>query len=281
MKSNSFRKSGLAALAVAANMLFAGHMAVAAPTFKVDESVAGGAANIVTADRLTFGYQAKIIQTTVGPLDGVGDTFVENGFLNKASYELGAGNAVGSQLNGFGVGGYKIYGVFKITGTATTNAGGDGIDATFKTATLQLILDKGQDTVLGFDGSNNVTVADGGAEGADVVLANLSLIVGEAHVFGGLAKGDFNSFLDFSLTPFGKTFFVSPNPFFDIENFGGNTQTLIGASLTQSFVADASGAGVELFQFQTPEPGTVSLVGLALLGIGGITRRAQKKHSQQ
>lgn len=267
----------LAACAVAAAAL-ASSPASAEPIFTVQEGVIDGSLpQFVTADRITFGYTAKIIQTIGGgSLTGSDDPFVENGFLSKGSFELGAGNAVASQLNANVLAfGYGIYGVFKITGEADPGATPGTIHATFQTATLTLFADPNQDTTKGFDAFNEVLL---GNTVDDKALANLSLIVGEANVKGGLANGDFDSFLNFVLTPFGQTFFVSPNPFFGIENFGGNTQTITGAdpTLSNNFVADATGAGVELF-LAVPEPATLSIVGLALLGMGAVTRRQKKK----
>lgn len=264
-----FSKALLASCAVAGAL--ATGAASAEPIFNAQEGVvgAGTIANLVIADRLTFGYQARIIQTIVGgSLAGADDPFTENGFLNKASFEMGAGNAVSSQLNALEPNGYKIYGVFTITGEADP-FGATGILATFANASLTLFIDRSSDTVLGFNGANAVTVAN---NVDDTAIANLTLVTGEAHVFGGLANGDFDSILNFSLTPFGATYFVLPSPFFTLENFGGNTQTITGASLTSSFVATATGAGVELF-LVVPEPTTLSIVGLALLGLGVVTRR--------
>lgn len=247
--------------------------ASAAPLFQVQEGAVGAptVSNLFTADRLTFGYDARIIQTIVGgDLAGADDPFTMNGFLNKASFELGAGNALSTQLNAFGDGGYKIYGVFTITGEADPLGG--GILATANSLSLTLYLDPDADTLLGFDGGNNVTI--GGGTGDDGALATFSMISAEAHIFGGLANGDFDSLLNITLTALGASFFVDPDPFYLIENFGGNIQTLSGASLTDSFVGIATGAGVELFLI--PEPGMLSLFGLAILGMGAVSRRQRK-----
>lgn len=257
-------------------LLHVGHLnfALAEPLFQMQEGAVGAptCTNLFTADRFTFGFNSRIIQTiTGGSLAGADDPFTQVGFLNKASFELGAGNALQTQLNAFGDGGYKIYGVFTITGEADP-LGVDGILATANSLTMTLFLDPDADTTLAFDGSNNVTV--GGNTGDDGALATFTMIAAEAHIFGGLANGDYDSLLNMTLTPLGASFFVDPDPFYNIENFGGNIQTLSGASLTDSFVAIATGAGVELFLI--PEPGMLSLFGLAILGMGAISRRQRK-----
>ena len=265
---------GLAGLALATIFAAAAiSMPVAAQTFIADESVVPGAAdNQVTADRIRFNYAARIVQTLVGGTYDGDDPFIESGFLTKASFANG-GSAVASQLNGFGSGGYGIYGLFTITGTAAQE--GAGFVATFGSATLQLILDPGQNTTLSFVGN---TATAGGTTGDDIVLANYTLLVGEAHVFGGLANGDFDTIFNLALTPFGQTFFTSPSPFYTLENFGGNTQEISGASLSSSFVATATGAGTELFLAPAPipEPETYALMLAGLGAIGFIARRRQK-----
>ena len=257
----------LSAVALAAAVC----MPVAAQTFTADEGVVpGAAANEVNADRISFNYAARIVQTLVGPAYDGDDPFIESGFLTKASFANG-GSAVASQLNGFGSGGYGIYGLFTIDGTAAQE--GFGITATFASATLQLFVDPGQDTTLSFVGN---TATAGGTTGDDILLANYTLVTGEAHVFGGLANGDFDTILNLALTPFGQTFFTSPSPFYTLENFGGNTQTITGASLTSSFVASATGAGTELFLAPIPEPETYALMLAGLGAVGFMARRRRR-----
>jgi hypothetical protein len=256
-------------------LLAAGALAAAAgtpalaQTFTANEGVVPGAnQNTVTADRISFNYEARINQTLVGSAYDGNDPFTESGFLTKASFANG-GSAVPSQLNAVGgTNGYGIYGLFSITGTAAQD--GNGILATFQTATLSLWLDPGQNTTLSFSGN---TAVSGGSTGDDMQLATYTLQQGQAHVFGGLANGDFDTLLNLTLTPFGQTFFNSPSPFYALENFGGNTQTISGASLTSSFVATATGAGTELFIAPIPEPGTYALMLAGLGAIGFVARR--------
>ena len=254
MKASQFYRHALTASALAAA---AACVPAAAQTFTVNEgTVPGAAANTVSADRISFNYAAHIVQTLVGTAYDGNDPFTESGYLTKASFANG-GTAVPSQLNGLAPTGYGIYGLFTITGTAAQE--GSGIHATFSTATLQLFLDPGQNTTLSFVGD---TAVKGGTTSDDYLLTSYTLSAGEAHVFGGLAKGDFNTVLNMTVSnngtlQDGESFFSSPVPFYALENFGGNTETLTGASLTSGFTAVASGAGTELFL--APVPGARDL----------------------
>ena len=265
-KVSRFNRHVLAAAALAAVTC----TPVMAQSFTVDEgTVPGNAQNTVSADRISFNYAGRIDQTLVGGSFDGDDPFTEWGYLTKASFANG-GSAVPSQLNSLN--GYGIYGIFTIMGTAAQD--GSGIRATFSSAALTLYVDPGQDTTLGFN-VGNMAVTTGGA-GEDYAIANYTLQEGEARVFGGLANGDFDTILNLSLTTDGEAFFSGPRPFYLLENFGGNTQTITGASLTSSFVASVSGAGTEIFMAPIPEPETYALMLAGLGALGFVARRRRR-----
>lgn len=227
--------------------------------FQVQESVVPGALpNLITADSFDFSYNAIINQTITGAFDGIGDGFTETGNIAVSSFKNGIATQP-AQLNGLAIlGGYGIVGNFTAAGDAFANTA-TTIKAIFSAFNLDLYIDTDQNGT------------------GDLLLGSAALnAFSEANIVAGLANGDFDVQLLFTPTAYGSTYFVDPTPFVLNMEVTGNTTTIVGASLTQSFIATADGSGNAQL-FAVPEPGSLALAGLGLLGLGSSLRR--KKNS--
>lgn len=270
---------------VALSALVGTPAAHALPAFQVNESaIAGTPDNTFTADRLSFGYGARIAQVvTGGSLAGTGDVFREAGYINMSSWGDGSGN-VPAYLNSFGPVGYQLYATFVITGETDFGQGGSLINASFSSVDLQLYADPNSNTKFGTTGS---TISGGSQVDFtrtnttdDVLLGTATLSAGEANVYASLASGDFGVNLLLSLNSAGKNLFNVPNNFYKYMHVHGTTNLVTnGAAMLAGGISDIGGGGTISFSngspaaVPVPEPGSALLVGGGLLALYATSRR--------
>ncbi|SCX05021.1 PEP-CTERM protein-sorting domain-containing protein [Nitrosomonas eutropha] len=251
--------------------------ALAYQVFTVSPSYITGnsAHNDFQADSLAGTASGQII------LNASTNTAAESGYIDFSNFAL-AGSTVGAGISRITVD-YGIYLTFDLTTSLSSGSfGTTGSTYTLDTLTFTMYADPNLDTAFTQATLTN-PASVGGTIADDFILATGSLITGESAIIqGGVAL---NSYTDFLTSPAGQSFFSQPNPFYDLmfnafNNTGDavafNYDTATGCLTGECIVAVKSGVGT--FDFQgsvVPEPATLALLGIGLLGFG--TSRLRKK----
>lgn len=238
-----------------------------AGSFTVDETIQGSGGT-VTADRIQGEY-LEVADFGLG-------TFTSSILLDLNSFVItGPTPDPGSAL---GSGDYNLYALFKGGGTFSSPIPGT-TTFTFTSGSFDLWLDPDADSTFADIGVQDSTSLWGVTEGtADVLLASGSLLSGEGLLAPGIFGqqcipsnnicGTFGTSTTIELTAAGSTYFISPNPFYNTTFESGTLR-----NFTPAGRQEISGDGSVIF---VPEPNTLMLFGLGILGLAGLARRKTK-----
>lgn len=244
----------LIACTIAAGSLFSG-AAMAAPfnQFTVDP-INGAQANFV-ADKITGNYTEQATFNTDGTFNvslvWTAGQFVTNG--GNTAYEA---RRTGLSAN------YGLYATYAASGTYSVANGVTTFNFAANSGSLNLFLDD-------YATETSILLATGNPLSGE---GTLDPSLSTCSATGGINCGSFGASSSFALTEAGSNFFIAPNPFYNLtfqsgqlNNFTPSGTQTINGSLDVVF---ANG--------EVPEPASVGLLGLGMLGLYASRRRNKK-----
>ena len=238
--------------------------------FDVQEGVIGAdtADNLFTADKITGNYVEIVTFNSDGSFD-VSIKWEAGQFVGNDGQD-----PVTTQLGSFGDEGYALYALFTSGGIFIPDGNGGAQFIFDAVGGLSLYSDEDQDTTFNTpaNGSTAWTTnnsADDDLIGTGDVLSGGGVLDPTLSTCGpGINCGSFGTTTSFALTAFGETYFVDPDPFYDVA-FESGQLNIFELSGTQ----EINGSLDVVFESQIPEPTTLALMGLGMAGLGIMRRR--------
>lgn len=251
-------------------------------------SIAGGIPHVdgstFVAQALT-GNSSELLHANPTNTGFISDGYIKYGYFNSGANNIsllnGTLNADGTRSADYfqPVTLYVKFHIEDQTISATYNP--DGSLATQNNVltklTFSMFVDTKNDTIFTQSGSAGLPGMTTGVE-ATVTNDLGDIFLGSGTLGAGLAELNYlggatlNANTSFTLSPEGKAFFIAPVPFFSMSFNGFNNQTG-GAIVNNDGTIAINAGGQTSFDNAVPEPTSIALLGLGLLGVGATARR--------
>jgi hypothetical protein len=306
MKLSMLRKTLLATVAGMAMTLSAGAQAETIPSFTLDPSVFGMPNTSGFEGNLITGVSSELLQTTMdGGHFGSGWMLI-NGF--KQTMPNGQVKTLFSNTTGLGTY-YNLYITFDLVdvpkdGTPNTPVSENkltkldfkfwvdrDLDTEFFESDIDLDTHVGTEATVGGDRSDDILLAYGdliegvagfNSQGGAYLNSDQTFVVctgaGTADHQGQVPTGALGARQSDCTSNLGSLFFKEPNPFYGIayDEFNNTQSATIIDPETGLVAIQSQATGAIDFGNRVPEPGSLALLGLGMLGAGLNLRRRRK-----
>lgn len=267
----------LIAAAMTAALSFATTTATAAtfvPFTVAEGSVPGTPTNTFVAGKVTGNYIEDVtlnangtfttrLLFNAGTFGDINGSTISGSFLTSAQTPFASTNQ------------YAIYALLTGSGTFGPNASGVNTFTFSPGGNLTLTLDPNNDTPF-TTGSNAIGA---GPSPDDRILATGAVVSGNGQLNGTCAPGSsincgsFGTNTTFDLTADGKNFFIAPTPFYNLLLTSGQFDNI---SFTTFNTPQRTTGSLDAAFGVVPEPASVALLGIGLLGVGASLRRRKQ-----